>query len=138
VGDVVDDIDTGNALLLEQEHCLAFLFAEDGDKHIGARDFTLTGALYVENSTLQYPLKAQGRLGFTVLVMHGDQWRRGVDELLQVMLEFVEVGAARTQNGGGSFVIQKCQQQVLDGHEFMTLRTGLFEGKIEGDFELAV
>ncbi len=138
VGDVVDDINTGNALLFKQEHCLTFLFAENRHKHVGACDFTLTGALYVEHSTLQYPLKAQRRLSLTVLVMHGDQWRGGVDKLLQVMLEFVEVGAARTQNGGGSFVIQKCQQQVFDGHEFMTLRTSLLEGKIEGDFELAV
>ncbi len=92
----------------------------------------------MEHSALQYPLEAQGRLGFAVLVMHGDQWRGGVDKLLQVMLEFVEVGAARTQHGGGSFIVQKCQQKVFDGHEFMTLRTSLLEGKIEGDFELAV
>ena len=96
VGDVIDYINTGNALLLEQEHGLAFLFAENCHKHVRARDFTLTGALYVEHSTLQYPLEPQGWLGFAVLVMHGDQWRGGVDKLLQVMLELVEVGAART------------------------------------------
>eukprot|EP01132_Coremiostelium_polycephalum_P016380 gene16379-biopygen8373 len=138
MGDVVDDINTGNALLLEQEHSLAFLLAEDRHEHIGPCDFALAGALYVENGTLQYPLEAQGWLGLAVLVMNGDQRRGGVDKLLQVMLEFVEIGTTRTQYGGGSFVIQKCQQQVFDGHEFMTLRTGLLEGKIEGDFELAV
>jgi hypothetical protein len=92
----------------------------------------------MEHGTLKHPLEAQGWLGFTVFIVDWNKWRRGVDKLLQVMLEFVEVGAARTQNGGGSFIVQKCQQQVFDGHEFMTLRTGLLEGKIEGDFELAV
>src|SRR5471030_2117192 len=138
MGDVVDDINTGNALLLEEEYGLAFLLAEDRHEHVGPCDFALAGALYVENGTLQYPLEAQGWLGLAVLVMNGDQRRGGVDKLLQVMLEFVEIGTTRTQYGGGSFVIQKCQQQVLDGHELMTLRTGLLEGKIEGDFELAV
>ncbi|RMP70909.1 hypothetical protein ALQ17_02429 [Pseudomonas fluorescens] len=96
VGDVVDDIDTGNALLFKQEHCLAFLFAENCHQHIGARDFTLTGALNMEHGTLKHPLEAQGWLGLTVFIVDWNKWRCGVDKLLQVMLEFVEVGAART------------------------------------------
>src|SRR5450830_178387 len=138
MGDVVDDIDTCNALLLEQEDRLAFLLAEDRDQHVGARHFTLTGTLHMEDSTLQDTLKAQSRLGFAILVMDGDQRRGGVDELLQIVLEFIEIGATGTQDGGGSLIIQKGQQQVLDGHEFMTLRASLLEGKIEGDFEFAV
>jgi hypothetical protein len=71
VGDVVDHIDAGNALLFEQEHGLAFLFAEDRHQHVGASHFALAGALHVENSTLQHTLEAQGWLGFAVLVVTG-------------------------------------------------------------------
>ncbi|MNS81103.1 hypothetical protein D3C72_1148040 [compost metagenome] len=106
MGDVVDDIDARNALLFQQEHCLTLLLTEDRDQHVGASHFAFARALYVKHSTLQYTLEAQGWLGFAILVMHGDQWRGGVDELLQVMLEFVEVCTARTQNGGGSLIVQ--------------------------------
>ena len=58
VGDVVDHIDAGHALLLEQEHGLAFLFAEDCHQHIGAGHFALAGALHVEHGTLQHALEA--------------------------------------------------------------------------------
>ncbi|MNG01429.1 hypothetical protein D3C84_844090 [compost metagenome] len=106
MGDVVDDINARNALLFQQEHCLTLLLTEDRDQHVGASHFAFARALYVKHSTLQYTLEAQGWLGFAILVMHGDQWRGGVDELLQVMLEFVEVCAAGTQNGGGCLIIQ--------------------------------
>gem|GEM_PF-4225838 len=106
VGDVVDHIDPRHTLLLEQEHGLAFLFAEDRHQHVGSGDFSLARTLYVEHGTLQHTLEAQGWLGLAILVMHGDQRRGGVDELLQVVFEFVEIGAARPQNGGGCLVVQ--------------------------------
>lgn len=138
MGDVVDDVDTRHALLLEQEHRLAFLFAEDRHQHVGAGHFALAGALHVEHGTLQHALETQRRLRLAVLVMHGDQRGGGIDELLQVVLELVEIGATGAQNGRGSLIVKECQQQVFDGHELMTFRTGLLEGQIEGDFELAV
>ncbi len=58
VGNVVDHVDTGHALLLEQEHGLAFLFAEDRHQHIGTGHFTFAGALHVEHGTLQHTLEA--------------------------------------------------------------------------------
>ncbi|MCY1410751.1 hypothetical protein D3C76_1354550 [compost metagenome] len=106
MSDVVHHIDSGHALLLEQKDGLALLFTENRHQHVGASDFTLARALYVKDSTLQDTLETQGWLGFAILVVEGDQWRGGVDELLQVVLEFVEVGAACTQHGGGCLVIQ--------------------------------
>jgi hypothetical protein len=106
VGDIVDDIDAGNALLLEQKHCLTFLLTENRHQHVGAGDFTLAGTLHMEHGTLQYTLEAQGWLGLAILVMHGNQRRGGVDELLKVVFEFVEVCAAGTQNSGGSLIVQ--------------------------------
>jgi len=138
VGNVVDHVDTGHALLFEQEHGLAFLFAEDRHQHVGTGYFTFAGALHVEHGTLQHTLEAQGWLGFAVFIVDWNQGRGGIDELLQVVLEFVEIGATGAQNGRSSLIVKECQQQMFDGHELMTLRTSLLEGKIEGDFELAV
>ncbi|MNE68270.1 hypothetical protein D3C80_1639230 [compost metagenome] len=52
MGDVVDDVDAGHALLLQQEYGLAFLLAEDRHQYIGTGDFALTGTLHVEHRTL--------------------------------------------------------------------------------------
>ena len=79
---VIDDIDTRDVLLLEQEHRLAFLLAEDGNQHVGASYFPFARALYVEHRTLKNALKTQRRLCFALLIVLGDQWRGGVDELL--------------------------------------------------------
>src|SRR5689334_4122281 len=106
MSDVIDDINACNALLFQQEHRLTLLLTEDCNQHVGASYFAFARALYMKDSTLQYTLEAQGWLGFAILVMKGDQRRGGVDELLQVMLEFVEVCTARTQNGGGCLIIQ--------------------------------
>ncbi|MNY54588.1 hypothetical protein D3C86_1904810 [compost metagenome] len=54
------------------------------------------------------------------------------------MPQLVHIRATCTQYSGGSFVIQQGKQQVLDRHELVALGPGLLEGKIEGDFELAV
>ncbi|MNJ35727.1 hypothetical protein D3C77_304810 [compost metagenome] len=106
MGNVIDHIDSSDALLLEQKHRLAFLFAENRYQHIGAGDFTLARALDMKDCALQHPLEAQGWLGFAILVMHGNQRRGGVNELLQVVFEFVEVRAAGAQNGRGGLIIQ--------------------------------
>ncbi|RMS09930.1 hypothetical protein ALP75_204158 [Pseudomonas syringae pv. actinidiae] len=96
VGNVVDDIDPGHTLLLEQKYGLAFLLTENCNQHVGAGHFALARALHVEDSALQHALKTQRWLSLAVLVVDGDQRRGGVDELLQIMLEFIEVCAAGT------------------------------------------
>ena len=70
--------------------------------------------------------------------MLGNQWRGGVDELLQIAAQLVQAGAAGAQHAGCRFVVQKSQQEVLHGHEFMTFCACLLEGKVEGDFELSI
>ena len=90
----IHHINAGNALLLEQEYRLAFLLAENGHEHVGAGHFTLARTLDVKYRTLQDPLKTERRLGFTVFIVNGDQRGCGINKLLQVMLEFVEVCAA--------------------------------------------
>ncbi len=106
MGDEVDHVDTRYALLLEQEYRLAFLLAEDRHQHIGASHFALAGTLHMKYRALQHALEAQGRLGFALFVMLGDQWRGGVDEFLQVMPEFLEIGATCAQHAGCRIVIQ--------------------------------
>ncbi|MCY1518282.1 hypothetical protein D9M68_529940 [compost metagenome] len=138
VGDEIDHVDAGDVLLLEQEYRLAFLFAEDGDQYVGAGHLALAGALHVEHRALQDTLESQGRLGLAIFVVLRDQRRRGIDELLQVVPELVQIGATGPQHARGGLVVQKRQKKVLDRHELMTLGPRLLEGQVECDFELAV
>ena len=78
MSDVIDDIDTRNVLLLEQENRLAFLLAEDGDQDIGTGDFTLARALHMEYGTLQNSLEPQGWLGFALFIVLWDKWCGGI------------------------------------------------------------
>src|SRR5690606_2613145 len=105
---------------------------------VGPGDFTLAGALYVKYSPLQHALKTQRRLCFTLLIMLRNQWRSGIDKLVQIMAKFIEVGATRTQHRGGSLIIQQCKQQMLNRHELMALGACFLESQIEGDFELSI
>ena len=106
MGDIVDHVDAGNALLLEQEHCLALLLAEDRYQYVGTGHFTLARTLHMKYRALQHPLETQGWLSLAIFIVHRNQWRSGVDELLQVMLELVEVRPAGTENSGSGLIIQ--------------------------------
>ena len=138
MGDVVDHIDARHGLLLEQEYRLAFLLAEDSNQHVGPGHLALAGALHVEDGTLQDTLEAQRRLGFPLLVVGRNQRGGRVDELLEIMAQLVQVSPTGTQHTGRRLVVQQGEQQVLDGHELVTLGSGLLERQIEGDFELSV
>lgn len=92
----------------------------------------------MEHRALQHALEAQSWLGFALFVVLGNQRRGGVDELLQIMAQLVEIGSTGAQHAGRRLVIQQGQQQVLDRHELMTLGARLLESQIEGDFELSI
>ena len=134
----IDHINACNALLLEQENSLAFLFAENCHQHIGPGDFTLTRTLHMKDRALQHTLKTQRGLRFTLFIVRRNERRGGVNELLEVMPQFVQIGPASPQNAGSRLVVEKRQQQVLDRHKFMTLVASLLESKVEGDFELSI
>ena len=109
MGDVIDDINTRNTLLLEQKHRLAFLLAENRHQHIGAGNFTLAGALHMKNSTLQNTLKPKRWLSFALLIVNRNKWRGGVNKLAQIVPKLVQIGATSAQNRSRSLVIQQGQ-----------------------------
>ncbi len=106
MSDVIDDIDTRNVLLLEQENRLAFLLAEDGDQDIGTGDFTLARALHMEYGTLQNSLEPQGGLGFALFIVLWNKWCGGINEFLQVVPELVQARPAGPQYGSSRFIVQ--------------------------------
>ena len=103
----------------EQEHRVALLLAEDRHQHVDDADFLLAARLHVEHRALQHALEAQRRLHLALLA----RARRGViglDVLLEIRLEPLEIGAAAPQHLAHLGRIEDREQQVLDRQELVT------------------
>ena len=84
VGNVIDHVEPGDALLLQEIHRVRILLAVDGDQHVGAIHFLLAGRLHVQDGTLDHALETERRLGVDI-VLATDHWRVFVDEIGQIL-----------------------------------------------------
>ena len=128
MGDVIDDIETRNILLLEEIDRLAFLFTEDSNQHIGAGHFLLAAGLDMEHGPLQHALEAQRGLGFAVHLLGSYQRRGRLYKFAQVEAQLSDICATGYQHLASRLVVNQCQQQVFNGHEFMTFGAGFLKG----------
>ena len=135
VGDEVDDVEPGHALLVQVVDGVRILLAEDRDQHVRAGDFLLAaaGRLDVHDRALDDALEAQRRLRVD-LVGAADGGRVFLDEAEQALAQVVEVGRAGAQHLGGRRVVEQRHQQVLDGDEFVALLARLDERHVQADF----
>jgi hypothetical protein len=136
VGDEVDHVQAGHALLVQVVHGVRVLLAEDGHQHVGAGDFLLAvaGGLHVHDGALDHALETQRGLGVH-LVGAGHLRRVVLDEVGQRLAQVVDVGRAGAQHLGRAGVVQQGQQQVLHRDEFVALLPGLDEGHVQADFK---
>ncbi|OQA30604.1 MAG: hypothetical protein BWY57_02757 [Betaproteobacteria bacterium ADurb.Bin341] len=134
VGDVIDHVEPGDALPLQEEHGMRILLAENGDQDIGAIDFFLAGRLDMQNGALNDPLEAERRLGIDVIVA-ADNGCVLADKLAQILAQSVDFGAAGAQRFGSGRVVQQGEQKVLNRDELMALLPCLDKGQVQADFE---
>ena len=130
MSDVIDNIDAGDVLKLQEIDRLALLFAEDRDQNIGPGDFLASGGLDVEHGPLQDPLKAEGGLGFPLLRILGKHGGSAIDELREFAPKPVDIRPHRAKHRAGCGIVEERQKQVLDGHEFVPLPPGLAESVV--------
>ena len=136
VRDVVDDVEPRNVLHRQQVGSVRVLLAEDRDQHVGRRHFLLAARLDVEHGALQNALEAERRLHLAVVVVL--EPRRGlVDEVLQVLAQPRDVGAARAQDFPHLGRVHDGEQQVLDRHELVARLARRLERLVQTDFEFA-
>ena len=136
VGDEVDHVQPGHALLVQVVHRVRILLAEDRHQHVGAGDLLLAaaGALHMHDGALDDALEAQRRLRVHLLGAR-DGGRVFLDEGDQALAQVVDVGRAGAQHLGGRRVVEQRHQQMLDGDEFVPLLTRLDEGHVQADFQ---
>ena len=135
VGQVIDHVQAGDFLLVEEIHRMRVLLAEDRHQHVGAGDLLLARGLHVVDGALQHPLETQGRLRIARVV--GRKHRHGVgDDLPKPGGQARLVGPAGLEHAGGGRIVQQRQQQVLDRHELMAGFAGLLVTLADGVFEV--
>jgi hypothetical protein len=136
VGNEIDHVQAGDALLVQVVHGVRVLLAEDRDQHVGAGDFLLAvaGGLHMHDGALDHALETQGGLGVDIV---GTRHLRRVvlDEVGERRPQVVDVGRACAQNLCGARVVQQSEQQMLHGDELVALLPGLDEGHVQADFQ---
>ncbi|MBS1214574.1 MAG: hypothetical protein H6R26_3191 [Proteobacteria bacterium] len=103
-------------------------------QHVGSSDFLFPRRLHVEGRALQHSLEPQR--GLRVPLYSRRNERRGfVQELLELLAQYVEVAAAGSEYLDGGSVVEHRQQQMFHGDEFMTLFVCGAKGDVERVFK---
>ncbi len=135
VRQVVDDVEPGDVLLIQEIHRVRVFFAEDRDQYVGAGDFLLARGLHVVDRALQYPLEAQRGLRVAAVVF-GQARHRGLNGLLQLAAQALGIGAAGFQHRLRRRIVEQGQQQVFDRHELMAGFPGALVALADGLLEI--
>ena len=135
VRDVVDHVEPGDVLPVEEVHRLGFALAEDRDEHVGAGDLLLARGLHVEDRALEDALESEGRLCLA-FVLRREHRRVLVEIARERAAQLLDLDPARAQHLAGGGIVEQGEQQVLDGHELVPLLAGVAEGAVEGELQL--
>jgi len=115
---------------------MALPFGEDGHQHIGAGDILAAGGLDVNDRALDDALETGRGLGVFAVVHH-----KRAELIVHIAGEGppqgTEVDFAGAHHGGGFFVVDQRQEQVLQRRIFVLSLIGVSDGAMQGFFELA-
>ena len=136
VRDVVDRIEPGHVLFLQEINRVAFPLGEHRDQHIGTGHLLPAGGLDVDRGTLQNALKARRRLG-VVLVGRNEVAEFVVDIGQHFAAQPFELDAAGAQHRDRVLILGQCQQQMLERGIFMPPVIRVGERPVKRFFEIA-
>jgi hypothetical protein len=112
VADVVDGIEAGHVLLLEEEDRVGLPLREQRDENVGAGHLLLARALDMDGRALDCPLKTRCWLRVDHAVDRQAS-QLVIQEIVQAGAQPVDLDRARLQHGSGVVVIDQRHQQVL-------------------------
>ena len=133
VGEVGEDVDLGDALAAEQVDRVRLLGLEDGGEHLAGVDLLAARALGVELRVLNHALQHRRQRGLNVLLL--DLFVGLGDEVVELLLELLDVAAARADDVDDVAVVQQREQQVLEGDVLVPPADGLVDGELETGLE---
>ena len=135
VRDVAQRIESGHALLLEQEDRLATRLAHHGDDDARCVDFGPLGTDRVEGGALEHPLDAR-RLLRRARHPRGKALERLAEEVLQALAQHLLVHAELVEHPLRTRVVEQGEQQVLERQVFMAALARLLDGLAERSLQV--
>jgi hypothetical protein len=130
VADVVDDVEAGHALLLEQVHREAVALAVHRDQEVAAGHLRAAGALDVHRGALEHPLERQRLIRPRLLVL-GQRLDRVGQELLELGAQLGHLAAALGDHVDRGRIVEHRQQQVLERQVLVAAAPGVGDGALE-------
>ncbi len=119
VRDIIDRIETGHVLFLQEVDCMALPFGEQGDQHIGTGYLFPAGRLDMNGCPLQHTLETGG--GFCILRRRDHEVGQFIVQIIDnLAADFVEIDIAGAHNRNGVLIICQGQEQMLKRRIFMT------------------
>ena len=136
VRDVVDGIEPGHVLLLQEIDGVALALGEHGDEHVCAGHLLAARGLDVDRGALQHALEARGRLG--VVAVGGDEVAELVVDIVQdLAAQPVEIDAAGAQHGDRVLVLGQRKQQMFERGIFVPALIGVGQSPMQRLFKIA-
>jgi hypothetical protein len=136
MGDVVDCIEPGHALLLQEIDRMALAFGEHRDQHIRAGNLLAARRLDVNCSALQHPLEARRRLR-VIATLCANVRKVIVDAVQNLAAQAVEIDATRTKYGNRVLILGERQQEMFERGVFMPALVSVSESPVQRLFEIA-
>ena len=134
MADVVDDVEAGDALLLEQIDGVRVALAEHGHEQVSVGDSVALGSLGVHERPLQHPLEAQRLLRHGVRVVRHDLDLLG-QERLEIDAQLAQISATVADDVDDTRVVEHRQQQVLEQQELVPPGPHVLDGALKGLLE---
>src|ERR1700736_6591545 len=136
MGNVVDRVEPGHVLLLQEIYGVAFALREHGDEDVGAGYLLAARRLDVDCGALQYALEARRRLGI-VAVGRNKVGELVIDIVQNLATQPLELATASAQHGDSVLILRQRKQQMLKRGIFVPALVGTRERPMERFFEIA-
>ena len=130
VADIVDRIEAGHVLLLQEEGGMALALGEDGDEHIGPRHLLTARRLHMRHRAVDHALEPRCRLGIAMGVEH--QARELVVEIGgELVAHHVDIDVAGAHHCRRVAIVKQRKEQMLQRRIFMAALIGILQSAPE-------
>ena len=134
VADIVDRVEPGHVLLLQEEGGMALALGEDRDQHVRAGHLLAAAGLHMRHGAMDHALEARGRLGVAMRVEH-EAGQLVVEIAGELVAQQIEIDVAGAHDRRRVTVVDQRQEQMLQRRIFVAALVGILQSAPESLLE---
>ena len=134
VADIVDRVEAGHVLLLQEEGGVALALGEDGDEHVGPGHLLAARGLHMGHGAVDDALERGRRLRVAARIEHHRR-QLVVDITGELVAQGVDVDVAGAHHRRRVAVVEQRQEQMLERGVFVAALIGILQRAPEGLLE---